>query len=120
MKIRWLVIPCVLAMFVTLAPETARATPGWTWTGVITEINQQPASSGYTPYVSVTATVTGNPSVCTNPTFFYFNAITDDRQKRMFQMLVTAQATGRQVRIWATDTCHPWGASLLDGVIIVS
>jgi hypothetical protein len=119
MKIRWFVIPCVLAMFVTLAPETARATPGWTWTGVITEINQQPGG-GYNGYVFITATVTSNPSACSNPTFFYFAAINDDRQKRMLTMLLTAQATGRQVRIWATDTCHPWGASLLDGVIIVS
>ena len=119
MKFRGFVIPCGLAMLVTLAPQTVRATPGWTWTGVITEINQQ-AGGGYNGYVFITASVTGNPSACTNPTFFYFSSITDDRQKRMFAMLLTAQATGRQIRIWATDTCHPWGASLIDGVIIVS
>jgi hypothetical protein len=118
MKFRRLVIPCVLATFVALAPQTGRAVAGWTNGGVITELNQQ-AGGGYNGYVFVTASVTGNPSVCTSPTLFYFT-ISDERHKRMFSMLLAAQATGRQIKFWATDTCHPWGASLLDGVIIVS
>jgi len=118
MQMQRFLIVCTLAMFVAFAPEAGRAATGWTNGGVITEVNQQP-EGGYNGYVFVTASLTGNPSGCTVPTFFYFT-ISDERQKRMFAMLLAAQAAGRQVRIWATDTCHPWGAALLDGVIIVS
>ena len=110
-------VVCLVAILFTFGSGTARAAAGWTNAGLITEINQQPASYG--GLVFVTASVTGNPGGCSATGFFF--SLSDERHKRMFSMLLAAQAAGRQVRIWVTTApCHEWGAGHMDGVIVIS
>jgi hypothetical protein len=48
----------------------------------------------------------------------YYFAVGDDRAKRLFTMLVAAQAQDRTVKLYVTGTCDPSGISAIDGVQI--
>jgi hypothetical protein len=120
MRIHNRVTTCLLIALGTFSAQTAWAGAGWSNAGVISEVNQQPgAGSGYGGEVFVVASVTGNTSGCSSTTGFYF-LLSDERHRRMFAMLLTAQAAGRPVKIYFTGTCHVWGSAFLDGVIVVS
>jgi hypothetical protein len=102
----------------SLTSNTAIAAAGWTDSTPITELNQQPTSGVGSTLVFVETTATVNPSGCSHTTGFYF-AVTDDRTKRMFAMLMSAQLAGRNVKIYTTGICHsPWNYAQLDGVVI--
>jgi len=106
---------CISAVFLPLS-FPAWASSGWTDAGVISSLEQDPASSGSTSLdVFVVVAVSVNPSSCSTPTGFYFS-VSDDRTKRLFAMLMGAQLAGRPVRIYTTGNCHTVGYSELDGV----
>jgi hypothetical protein len=111
------IVAGVSALVAILGPSTASAGVGWTNAGVITDITQQAA--GDNAFVNFSANVTGNTAGCSTTTGFYF-WVTDDRTKRMFSMLLAAQAAGRQVKVFFTGACHPWGIALVDAVMVIS
>jgi hypothetical protein len=98
--------------------NSALGAAGWTDFGPIATLEQNPANSGaISNQIMVVVSVTTNPSSCANPSGFYFTA-TDDRQKRLFAMLMAAHVAGRNVRIYTTGVCHTVGYSELDGVVV--
>lgn len=115
MRVRYVVMSCLLALIVSFGSDTARAAAGWTNPGAITEISQQPANTGGLVFVSTSVTV--NPGACSSSAGLYF-PINDERQKRLFAMLLAAQASSRLVKIYTTGICHVWGVADLDGVTI--
>jgi hypothetical protein len=100
-----------------VASTAAVAASGWTDFGAVSQLNQQPVAGIGSELVFVNVSVTSNPSGCSVPNGFYL-AITTDRQTRLFAMLMTAQAGGRNVQIYVTGNCHTWGFAELDGVVI--
>jgi len=107
----------VVALF-TLALITPAFAGGWTDVIQIKEINQQPSSGVGADLVFVETTLTSNPSGCSYGSGFYF-AVSDEKRKRIFAMLMSAHMTARSVRIFFTGQCHsPWGFAEMDGVIV--
>ena len=84
MRIPFGVGSSLLTLIVSFSSGPATAAVGWTSAGVVTEITQQPTSTGGQVFVEVG--VTKNPSGCRSSSGFYF-AVNDERQKRMFVML---------------------------------
>jgi len=115
MRIRFVVGSSLFGLILSFSPEPATAAVGWTSAGVVMEINQQPTSTGGQVFVAIG--VATNPSGCPSSTGFYF-AVNDERQKRMFAMLLAAQTSSRLVKIYTTGTCHVWGHADVEGVII--
>lgn len=113
MKVIYFGLNCLFFLLLTSVYSAAIAAPGWTNSAPITELNQQPGNS----LVFINTGVTQNPSGCSDVKSFYF-AITDERHKRMFAMMLTAHISGRNVRIFTTGNCHVWGSAELDGFII--
>ncbi len=108
----------VAAMTAMLIAPCATAAAGWTDFGAISTLEQNPANSPpVSDQVFVVVQVTTNPSSCTSQIGFYFS-VTDDRTKRLFAMLMSAQLAGKNVRIFATGNCHSVGYAELDGVVI--
>lgn len=98
--------------------SNALAGAGWTPATTILELNQQPASGVGSELIFVETALTSNVSGCPHGAGFYF-AVTDDRKKRMFSMLVAAQLAGKQVKLYTTGNCHtPWDYAELDGVTV--
>lgn len=106
-------------LFIALNANFVFAASGWTDYGKIVRINQQPmsASNASGGKIFVTAEVTTNPGTCAFKTGFYFS-IVDDRTKRMFAMLFTAHVSGKDVKLYVTGDCHPWGQNKFDGIYI--
>ncbi len=100
--------------------QPATAAAGWTDFGAIGEINQQGSTTPGNEMVFVTIAVTTNPSdpsACTLRNSFYF-AVSTDLQKRLFAMLLSAKATGQNVRVYVTANCHLWGSAEMQGMVI--
>lgn len=94
------------------------AAPGWTNASQILELNQQPATGAGSTMVFVDTTVTINPSGCSQTKGFYF-VVNDERKKRIFAMLLTAQMASRSIKIYTTGNCHAsWGFTELDGLVV--
>src|SRR5690348_4728309 len=112
-------IMAVLAALLSMAsPFRVYAAAGWTNAVTITAVNQQPSVGPGAELVFIETDATTNPSSCSDRTSFYFS-VADDRRKRLFAMLISAQLSGRTVQIYTTGTCHStWGASELDGVVV--
>jgi len=109
---------CLVALSLSLASGAASAAAGWTDSTPILEVNQQGTTGVGANLVFIETSVTVNPSGCSYTKGFYF-AVNDDRQKRLFAMLLSAQMSGRNVKIYTTGTCHnPWGYAELDGVVV--
>ena len=102
-----------------LTASQAMASSGWTDYGQIVTIEQNAASNGsVSNQVMVVVSVTTNPAACGSSVGFYFTP-NDDRQKRLFAMLMAAQLAGRNVRVYTTGTCHPAvGYAELDGAVL--
>lgn len=118
MKKTFLVV--ALAIFVGGLSQPASAAAGWTDFGTIGEMNQQGSTTPGNEMVFVNVGVTSNPSdpgACSVRNGFYF-AITTDLQKRLFAMLLTAKASGQNVRVYVTTNCHLWGYAEMQGMII--
>ena len=100
----------------------ANAAAGWTDYGTISTLEQDGANSGSTTNeVFVVVSVTSNPSGCSVNTGFYLSLdgttqADSDRKKRLFEMLLIAQSTSRQIRFYVTGTCHSVGYAELDGI----
>jgi hypothetical protein len=95
------------------------AAAGWTNAGTIQQIIEEPASvDGTGVYISMSSGTT-NPSGCNTASAFYF-AVVDDRTKRMFTSLVSAQLAGKSVQLYVTGTCGLWTYAQIDGVIVLS
>ena len=109
----------MLAISAWLVTLPAMAAAGWTDYGPIVTIEQNSAANGsVSNQVMVVVSVTTNPASCGSSVGFYFTP-TDDRQKRLFAMLMAAQLAGRNVRIYTTGTCHAVvGYAELDGVVV--
>jgi hypothetical protein len=114
MQVKHGVLVGVLAILAVFVAETAAA-QNWTDPGVITQMSQQNAMY---QDVFVTISWTGSNG-CSSPTGFWLS-VSDERRKRIFTMLLAAQAAGQQVRVWFTGTCHAWGHAQMDGVIVIS
>lgn len=101
---------------------TADAAAGWTGYGTISTLEQDGANSGSTTNeVFVVVNVTPNPSGCSASTGFYLDwggatQADTDRKKRLFEMLLIAQSTTRQIRFYVTGACHSVGYAELDGI----
>lgn len=112
------IIHAIVGIGLTSLCNSASGAAGWTDFGPIATLEQNPTSAGsVSNQIMVVVDVTTNPSSCANPSGFYFTA-TDDRQKRLFAMLMAAQLAGRNVRIYTTGVCHTVGYSELDGVVV--
>ncbi len=108
-----IVLPAVL-----LVSGEAIGASGWTVSTQIVELNQQPATGVAAALVFVETALTSDPSGCSHPGGFYF-AVNDERQKRMFSMLLAAQVSGRNVKIFTNGSCHgQWGYAEIDGLVI--
>ena len=100
--------------------QSANAAAGWTNFGAIGEINQNPSITPGIEMVFIKVAVTSNPSdpgTCTVRDGFYF-AVTTDLQRRLFAMLLMAKATGQNVQLWVTSSCHVWGYAEVQGMTI--
>ena len=105
-------------LLLSFANNIALAAAGWTDSTPILEINQQGSTGVGANLVFVETSVSVNPSGCSYAKGFYF-AVNDDRQKRLFSILLSAQMSGHNVKIYTTGTCHnPWGYAELDGVAV--
>lgn len=96
------------------------AAAGWTNSGQITALNQQPTSGVGAALVFVETQITANPSdpaACFVRTGFYLS-VNDGRQQRLFAMLLAAQIASRSVRLYTTGACHFWGYAEIDGAIL--
>jgi hypothetical protein len=83
------------------ASSAACAAAGWTTPVSIVEIVQQPGSD----QVSIsTSGILSNPSGCASANGFYFSVI-NERHKRLFALLMAAQLSGQQVRMYVTGVC---------------
>lgn len=112
------IIRAIISIGLASLCNSAFGAAGWTDFGPIATLEQNPASGGsISNQIMVVVSVTTNPSSCASPSGFYFTA-TDDRQKRLFAMLMAAQLAGRNVRIYTTGVCHTVGYSELDGVVV--
>jgi len=102
-----------------LIASQAFASSGWTDYGPIVTLEQNAASNGsVSNQVMVVVSVTTNPASCSSSIGFYFTP-SDDRQKRLFAMLMAAQLSGRNVRIYTTGACHAAvGYAELDGAVL--
>lgn len=109
----------LLTMIVALscvAPLSNAHSAGWTAFRQISEFNQQPVAGGNSELVFVTLEAGSNPSGCSTSTSFYF-AVSNDRHKRLFAMLMAAKLAGSSVMLYVTDTCNGIYAQL-DGAVI--
>lgn len=100
--------------------QPANAAAGWTNFGPIVEINQNPSVPPGDAMVFVKVSVTSNPSdpsTCTVRDGFYLS-VTADLQKRLFAMLLMAKASGQNVQIYVTATCHQWGYAEMQGMTL--
>jgi hypothetical protein len=108
----------ILGIGFAAACSSALGAAGWTDFGPVITLEQNPANVGsVSNQMLIVVSVTTNPSNCAQSTGFYFEP-TDDRQKRLFAMLMAAQLAGRNVRIYTTGVCHTVGYSHLDGVVV--
>ncbi|MBL8269492.1 hypothetical protein [Steroidobacter sp.] len=108
----------ILFAFVCAATFTDAHAAGWTQFRQITEFNQQPAAGSASEMVYVTLAAGSNPSGCSTSNAFLF-ALTNERHKRIFSMLLAAKMAGNSVMLYTTGTCHSsTGDALLDGVVI--
>jgi hypothetical protein len=106
-----------LALLV-LASGGASAAAGWSDSTIILELNQQGTTGVGANLVFIETSLTSNPSGCSHAKGFYF-AVNDDRQQRLFAMLLAAQMASRNVKIYTTGSCHAtWGYAQLDGVVV--
>ena len=106
-------------VFLCMASSMALAVADWTDAAPVAKLNQQPAGD-WAGYIFAEINVTYNPtdaSACTKRNGFYF-AVTDDRRKRIFTMLMAAQLSGKSVRVYATGNCQAWGYAEIDGVYL--
>jgi len=107
-----------VVVLLSLVSSASFAAAGWTDSTPILEINQQGTTGAGANLVFIETSVAVNPSGCSHAMGFYF-AVNDERQKRLFAMLLSAQLAGRNVKIFTTGVCHnPWGYAELDGVVI--
>ena len=112
----------LLASVALTLSSTANAAAGWTGFGTISSLEQDGANSGSTTNeVFVVVSVTSNPSGCSVSTGFYLDLVgatqaDSDRKKRLFEMLLIAQSTARQIRFYVTGACHSVGYAELDGI----
>lgn len=109
-----------LLMSLLLVANAASAAAGWTDSGTITSLNQQPATGAGANLVFVDVNVAINPSdpaACTARNGFYFG-VSDDRRKRLFASLLAAQMSSRTVKVYTTGVCGAWGYAELDGLIV--
>ena len=97
------------------APVFAAA--GWTDYGTVGEFNQQGNTTPGNEMLFIRASVTSNPSGCSDSQSFYLPVVTDV-QKRMFAMLLTAKSMGSRVRFWVTGSCHLWGSAEVQAMLI--
>jgi len=100
--------------------QSANAASGWTNFGTIGAINQQPITTPGSEMVFINVSVSTNPSdssACSVRDGFYF-AVTTDRDKRLFSMLLMAKATGQKVQVYVTANCHLWGYAEMQGMVI--
>jgi len=116
MRVRGVLLVAALSVLVVAFESQAIANAViWTNGGTITDLAQQGGN-----YSFVNFGVTGNESGCTDaPSVFYFT-VSDDKTKRMFSMLLAAQAAGRRVRLLTTGTCNGWAGAEIAGVIVIS
>lgn len=92
---------------------------GWTQFRQLLELNQQPVAGSGSELVFVTLAPGTNPSGCSTGDTFYF-AVSSERHKRIFAMLMGAQLAGRSVMLYTTGTCHVTDSALVDGAVIGS
>jgi hypothetical protein len=102
------------ALLLISAPAPAA---GWTQFRQIQELNQQPVAGSGSELVFILLAPGANPSGCSTGNTFHF-AISTDRHKRIFAMLMGAQLAGRSVMLYTTGTCHVTDAALVDGAVI--
>jgi hypothetical protein len=95
-----------------IVSELAWGAAGWTGRGSIITLEQDPSSTGARVYVSIS--VASNPNGCSVSNGFYFS-VTDDRTKRLFAMLMSAQAASQIVAVYVTGNCTG-GYGEMDGV----
>ena len=98
-------------------PLSQAHSAGWTEFRHVVEINQQPVGTNGSELVFVTLAPGSNPSGCSTGNMFHF-AVTSERHKRIFAMLMGAQFAGRGVRLYTTGNCHITGSSEMDGAVI--
>ncbi len=111
-----------LAVALLVSAPAANAAPGWTNWGEITEFVQGFPAAPSSEMVYFVASVTANPATCTYAGGFYF-PVSDERQKRMFAMLLAAKMAGKRVQVYTDGSCHPgaaqgYGHALALGVVI--
>lgn len=107
-----------LLLLLSCTCNVALAAAGWTNSASLTHLNQQPPVGVGADLIFVETTVSMNPSGCSHATGFYF-AISNERQKRLFAMLLAAHLASRNVQIYTTGNCHvTWGYAELDGVVV--
>ncbi|MFC4312636.1 hypothetical protein ACFPN2_26365 [Steroidobacter flavus] len=111
----------VMSMVLACALPLSQAhSAGWTQFRQIQELNQQPAAgTNASELVFVILAPGTNPSGCSTGNTFHF-AVSNDRHKRIFAMLMAAQAAGRTVMLYTTGACHVTDSALLDGAVIGS
>jgi hypothetical protein len=101
-------------------PLVSMAGAGWTNAGTIVAVVQEPiavdANGGI--YIGMSGTTT-NPSGCSASNSFFFTVV-DDRTKRMYATLLSAQLTGKTIQVYVTGTCGMWGFAQIDGLLIQS
>lgn len=114
------VLKALLCAGLMLAAQ-AHANPTWTSFGAVSQLSQQPGHGIGADMVFVYVGP-ASPSVanqCSIRNGFYF-AVNNDRTKRIFTMLLTAQATNRPVRVWFNSAlpCQGWGFAPMEAVEI--
>jgi hypothetical protein len=48
----------------------------------------------------------------------FYLPVTTDLQKRLFTMLMMADATGKRIRVYVTGACHQWGYAEIQGLVM--
>jgi hypothetical protein len=109
----------VLAMAALFLSASTNAATGWTNWGEVAELVQGYPGGTSDEMVFFVANVTSNPSSCGASTGFYF-PVTNERQKRMFALLIAAKMAGNRVQLYTVDTCLPsgWNQNLITGIVV--
>jgi hypothetical protein len=102
------------ALKLGLLSQPAFAAAGWTSYGTVEEV--YPNTSGV---YFVRLTVASNPSTCSQPTWFS-NSGTGDGASRVFAALLSAQASGKSVRVYVAGTCDGWGYSEISSASVIN
>jgi hypothetical protein len=115
-RCRWMRLLFVVSLL--SATASIQAGTGWSSFGAVSQLNQNPGVGVGGDLVFFNVTGSTNPSGCSVADGFYLN-IVNERHKRLFAMLMMAQASGRNVQVYVTGTCHaPWGFAEIQGLTV--